>query len=300
VKATIAIAKLLFAKQEKLFRFYFKLRKKEEVRRLLNLQNREAVIHTSGMFTSSHGCTTLVIPLSVHPSQPNVIISYDLRQDPSDWIDQSAEEIRRRVFTKQEELEPESRVPLKGIHINRCPAIAPISTLGREQAEILHIDIDVCLKHAKVLRERIDLIQKIRTVYSETTHPALRDPELQIYSGDFFPDEDKEVFGFIQNSPPEELVKAQPQLYDSRGPELLWRYIARNYPEHLSETDRERWKSFCASRLLTPEPNGAVDFGTFCRDVRNRLSRIDTPAQDKKILKALLDYGDLLEKTVLS
>jgi exodeoxyribonuclease I len=300
VRATIALAKLLFEKQEKLFRFYFKLRKKEEVRRLLNLQDRKAVVHTSGMFTSVHGCTTLIMPLSVHPSRSNEIIAYDLRRDPSDWIDLSAEEIRQRVFVRQEDFGSESRIPLKGIHINRCPAVAPLSTLDSDRAKALNIDIDLCLQYAEILLGRNDLLQKIRNVYSEPAHPAVRDPELQIYSGDFFPDEDREVFDFIRNSPPEDLPKAQPRLYDPRGPELLWRYIARNYPDSLSETDRERWKSFCASRLLTPEPKGAIDFGTYIRDVRNRLSRVDTPAQDKKILKALLDYGNHLEKTVLS
>jgi len=300
VKATIALAKMLFEKQEKLFRFYFKLRKKEEVRRLLNLQERKVVVHTSGMYTTINGCSTLVMPLSVHPVLSNVIITYDLRQDPSDWIDEPVEEIRRRVFSREEDLEPDTRIPLRGVHINRCPAIAPLSTLSTDRAKALNIHVDEALRHAEILGIRTDLIQKIRSVYSEPSRSLSRDPELQIYSGDFFPDEDKEVFRFIRNSPPEALIPAQPQLHDPRGPELLRRYIGRNYSEHLSEEEQQRWKSFCASRLLTPEPEGAVDFGTFCRDVTNRLSRIDTPAQDKKILKDLQDWGEYLEKTVLS
>jgi hypothetical protein len=36
------------------------------------------------------------------------------------------------------------------------------------------------------------------------------------------------------------------------------------------------------------------------REVRNRLGRVDTPATDKVILKKLLEYGEYLEKTILS
>lgn len=300
VKATLALAKLIHDKQPKLFRFYWSLRNKDVARRMLRLSNPKLLVHTSGMFTSEKGCTTLVLPLSVHPGLSNVVISYDLRRDPSDWIDEPAEEIRRRVFTKSEELAPDERIPLKGIHINRCPAIAPLETLNSERAEALGIDTDLCGKHAELLAGRNDLIQKLRIVYQDKERGKYEDPELQIYSGDFFPDEDKVEFEAIRTGTPEDLLSNPPRLHDSRGPELLWRYIARNYHEALPAAEQAKWKSFCAGRLLTPEPKGAVDFGTFCRDVKNRLSRVNTPAKDKRVLKELLDYAVLLEKTVLT
>jgi hypothetical protein len=43
-----------------------------------------------------------------------------------------------------------------------------------------------------------------------------------------------------------------------------------------------------------------MDIGTFRRDVRNRLSRVDTPAREKVILKALLEYASELESSVLA
>ena len=300
VKATIGLAKLLFEKQERLFRYYFKLRKKNEARALLSLQEPQPVVHTSGMFTSVHGCTTIVFPVSAQPDSPNVVITYDLRRDPSDWIDEDVEEIRRRIFTPGSELEPGERIPLKGVHVNRSPALAPLTTLDGDRAKALDIDIDTCLRHAERLKGKTDLIQKVRSVFTRTEERKYRDPELQIYSGDFFPDEDKEVFSTIRNSTPDDLIGGHFQMYDSRGPELLWRYIGRNYSEHLPPGDREKWKSFCASRLLTPEPPGALDIVTFIRDVKNRLSRVDTPASDKKVLKSLLDYGEYLEHEVLS
>jgi len=245
VRATIGLARLLHETQPKLFKYYYGLRKKDEVRRRLNLQQMKPIVHTSGMFTSPAGCTTIVLPVSVHPLQPNVVIACDLREDPADWLDEPVAEIQRRLFTKREELGDEPRVPLKGIHLNRSPAVAPLATLEDDRADALGIDRDACLAHAELLRSRVDIVQKVRAVYADPPQRVAHDPELQIYSGDFFPDEDREVFERIRTSDPETLKSDPPQLYDRRGPELLWRYIARNFPESLTEQERQRWRSFC-------------------------------------------------------
>ncbi len=300
VRATIGLARLANEQNPRLFKYYFSLRRKEEVRRRLNLQSMEPVLHTSGMFSSPAGCTTIVIPLSVGPENPNEIICYDLRRDPSDWLDADVESIRRRVFTRSAELGPDERIPLKGIHINRSPAIAPLSTADQRRLEALEIDRDLCMKHAEMIRAKSGLIQRIRAVYANRPARSYRDPDLQIYSGDFFPDEDREEFEEIRTAHPEALKTDPPKLYDQRAPEMLWRYIARNFPETLTDEEQQKWRSFCASRILTPEPEAAIDIGTYLRDVDNRLARVDTPAADKVILKSLLEYGRELEKSVLS
>ena len=300
VRATAGLAGLIHEKQPKLFKYYFSLRKKEEARTRLNLQRREPVVHTSGMFTSPRGCTTLVVPLSVDPKRSNIVIAYDLRRDPRDWLDAPVEEIRRRVFSKRDDLEEDERIPFKGIHLNRCPAVAPLATLEAERARELGIDVGLCLAHAEILRSRDDLIQKVRSVYSDPPRRTDSDVDLKIYSGDFFPDEDRAEFVQLRSAPVEELREHPPRFHDGRGQEMLWRYIARNFPDSLSGDDARQWKSFCASRILTPEPPGAVDIGTFVRDVRNRLGRVDTPARDKVVLKRLLEYGEYLERTILS
>ena len=300
VRATIGLARLLHRVNERLFRFYFSLRKKDEARKWLNLQKMEPVLHTSAMFSSPNGCTSIVLPLSVAPENANEVIAYDLRHDPDDWLDADVDEIRRRVFTRKEELGDTPRIPLKGIHVNRSPAVAPLSTIDADRARALGLDIDGCLEHARKITARTDIVQRIRNVYSVRQRRDAHDPDLQIYSGDFFPDEDRIEFDLIRELPPQKLREHPPKLYDPRGPEMLWRYIARNYPESLSEDERQKWLSFCATRILTPEARGAMDIGTFMRDVRNRLSRVDTPPRDKVVLKRLLEYGEHLEQTVLA
>jgi exodeoxyribonuclease-1 len=300
VRATIALARLVREKQPKLFSYYFSLRKKDTARKLLGLQSMKAVLHTSAMFTSSWGCTTIILPLSVDPHHSNHVIVCDLRDDPSDWAGLPAEEIRRRVFTSKADFGDEKRIPLKGVHLNRSPAIAPLSTLEEDRANALHIDVRACLRHADILRSQPGLIQKIRAVYAEPPRQTPVDVDLKIYSGDFFPDEDRLEFETLRGAEPETLINHPPRFYDNRGPEMLWRYIARNFPDSLPETDKQKWRSFCASQLLTPEAAGATEIANYMREVRNRLGRVDTPAPDKVILKKLLEYGEYLEKTILS
>jgi len=300
VKATIELAKLVRRAQPKLFGFYFNLRKKDKVRKLVSLQSPKPIVHTSAMFTSPSGCTSIVLPVSAHPRHTNVVITYDLRRDPTDWLDESVEEIRHRVFTPASSLDAGERIPLKGVHVNRSPAVAPLNTLSTTQAAALGIDFDACMRHAEQIRAQPEVLQKIWNAYDTAPPVRYEDPELQIYSGDFFPDEDREVFEYLRTAGPDELRRTPPELYDARGPELLRRYVARNFPESLTAEEYRRWKSFCAARLLTPEPENAVDFGSFRRDVTNRLARVDTPAEQKRVLKALSEYADYLERTVLS
>ncbi|MFP4377299.1 MAG: exodeoxyribonuclease I [Spirochaetales bacterium] len=300
VRATIGLAKLVHTVNHRLFKYYFSLRKKDEVRKRLSLQKMEPLLLTSVLFSCPTGCTSMVLPLSVNPMNANEVIAYDLRRDPSDWLEASVEEIRRRVFTKKEELGPDERIPFVGIQINRSPAISPLATLEADGAARIGLDVESCIAHARLINERTDLVQRIRAVYAERPRTHFHDPDLQIYSGDFFPDEDRQEFEQIRSMSPAALKQNPPALYDRRGPEMLWRYVARNHPEALDEAERERWKSFCASRILTPEAPGAIDIGTFLRDVRNRLSRVDTPAREKVLLKSLLEYGLSLEKAVLT
>ena len=299
VKATIALARAIRTAQPKLFNYYFRLRKKDEVRRILNLQYPRPLVHTSGMFTSKAGCTSIVLPVSVHPNNPNVVITYDLRYSPERWINLPADQIRHRIFTPSDQLGDIERIHFKGIHLNRCPALSPIKTLTSDRAAALAIDINSCLASARQLSERSDLVSKIRSVYEHEDMRSYKDPDLQLYSGGFFGDEDQAAFQMIRESSPQELIRNPPRFYDKRGDELFRRYLARNNFNFLPEAEQKRWKSHCASRILAPEIDTVVDYGKFRRKVENRLARTDTPPNQKRILKALLEYADWIETNIL-
>lgn len=227
VLATIAMARLIHQRQPKLFAYYFSHRKKDSLKRLVNLAEHTPLLHTAGVHTSDAGCTTLVAPIGMDGTNRNALITIDLRYDPSALLDLDVEELRRRVFTSRAELEAEEdlarrfgqdpdpqglnqgdfagRIPLTIVHLNRSPFLAPLKTLTDQAAERLGLDLAACQRHAAMLRSEPRLIQKIMSVFSPQGEGALtvtkdsEDPDFQIYSGGFFRDEDKQQFETIHD-----------------------------------------------------------------------------------------------------
>ncbi|WP_028974409.1 exodeoxyribonuclease I [Spirochaeta cellobiosiphila] len=300
VYGTVALAKLIHDKQPKLFQFYYSLRKKDAVRRYLNLQNPQPLVHTSGMFTRSGACSTVIVPITADPDNNNLIHCFDLRQNPELLINLSVEELKYRIFTPQVELGDKERIPIKGVYTNRSPAIAPLNTLEDRRAQALGLNIPMIKEHFSLIQKHPDILIKIRQVFSGRQLPHHNDPDLQIYQGGFFGDHDREVFDRIPQMSMEELTSYKPDFQDARGPELLRRYIGRNYPHLMSEDQQKRWKSYCAGRLLAPEWSDADNMNTFKRKIASLLGDQTIEGKSKKVLADLKDYGAWLESHILS
>jgi exodeoxyribonuclease I len=298
VYATIGLAKLVHDKQPRLFRYLFRLRKKQEVWKQIDLYKRSPFLHTSGMFTTPSGCTRMVAPLTVDPNNGNCVLCYDLGYDPEALIALPEEEIRRRIFTPADQLD-EERIHIKGIHVNRAPSISPAKLADEKTAGRLGIDLELCRENYRKLKKGESLIQKVRKVFTERQHEETRDPDLQIYSGGFFKDSDRENFVRVRGSSPEELPGLKLDWEDPRIPEMLWRYIFRNYPDVMPEEEKRKWRSFCASRILIPSADGAMRLPEF----RKRLAAYNedkTLAPRKKLIAgALEEYARSLENEIL-
>lgn len=302
VYATIAVARLIHEKQPKLFEWAFSHRTKDRARTLINLAERTPLVHTTSAYYSEKGNTTLVCPLVTDPERRNVIHSFDLRYDPEPLLTLPADEIRRRIFTSSAELAAEGldRIPLKGIAINKSPFLAPRSVLTEDAAGRLGIDVTAAMEHWDRLRRDTGLVAKLRLVFSEKPDwGSVDDPDLQIYER-FFPDEDKRVLEVIRNTPAEELGRLQITAKDPRIPEMLRRYIGRNYPEVLDDEGKRRWKSFCASRILFPPIPEASDLGEYRKRLAAWRDSEELEAEKKPIIKALEEYGDYLEAELLT
>lgn len=304
VYATIGMAKLVSDKQPKLFRWVFHNRKKDDLRRIINLDTREPVVHTSGMLTSLKGCTTLMAPLVTDPVVRNMVHCFDLRHDPAPLLELPVEEIRRRVFTSSKQLAEEGveRIPLKSIHMGKCPVVAPLSTLDDGAAERLGIDRDACMKHWDQLLSDPSLLQKVRKVFEKEkpAFPSEEDPDLQIYSGGFFRDDDKARLRIIHETPPEELKTLTLNFHDSRISEMLRRFIGRNFPQTLDEEEMRIWKSSCAARILFPKARDVVDHGEFMKILEQLKYSTDVTPQQKLVVRALAEYEKILKDQVLS
>lgn len=307
IRATVALARLVKDRQPRLYDWYWRHRTRDSLRPLVDLAGREPLIHTAARYTSERGCSSIVAPVGMIPGRRDGLVAIDLRHDPSPLVELGVEQLRERLFSRRDPSDVRQRIPLVQIRLGRCPYLAPLSTMDAAAAGRLGLDLDRARRGAESLAKEPELIQKLLAVFSPPPQEAAEpDPEYRIYSGGFFRDEDKDAMGSVHEAiatlgPAE----ARPQAYalpfvDERLPQLVRRLFARNWPETLSASERARWRSFAAGRLLCPRIEGATDLAGFSKTVEALLASLDTPAENKPILMELLAYRAELERDVLS
>jgi len=256
VRATIALARLLREKQPRLFDHLLQLRGKHQVSPLLQVNQAKPLVHISSRYPASRGCAAIVLPLAQHPSNPNGVIVYDLSASPSLLNDLSAEEIQHRVFSKTQDLLAQGldRIPLKVVHINRCPVLLPAKAMEPHLAERLGLDLHQNAAHWQQLLGMHGLVEKLQQVFQRSgdgSHTS-QDPDMMLYSGAFFSSQDKAAFEQIRAAHPEELGELELSFADPRVEEMLFRYRARNWPETLTSSERERWDEFRWQKMNSP------------------------------------------------
>ena len=293
VSATIELAKLIKHKQPRLYDYVYQLRNKKKVAQQLDTLGKKPVLHVSSMYPAEFGCLAMVIPVAKHPTDNNGVIVYDLRTDPQSWMDDSLEQIRARLFTRADEMpEGESRIPLKIVHINRCPVIAPVKTLGGKELEEYQIDLTACKKHWQVFLDSPDLCEKVKQAFAGESDYREKDPDFMIYTGGFFSPADKKQMQRIHDCTAQELATRRFSFADKRLDEMLFRYRARNYPHTLNSEEMELWQSFRRSRFYEED-----SFGFTLQEYDELLRKMQAETTDSnhlQILSALGEYASSL------
>jgi len=288
VRATIALARLVRERQRRLYDFVFSHRDKVSAARLLDLRRREPVLHVSSRYPARHGCLAVVLPLLQHPTNRNAVVVYDLRHDPTPLLSLDAEPVRRLVYTSADALaEGEERIPLKLVHLNKCPVLAPLATLTPEAAERWAIDLGRAQAHREALLAAPDLATKLTAVYSDNPFPPTDDPDQALYAG-FLSDADRARCERVRRTPPDRLARLVGEFEDARLPELLFRYRARNWPETLSAEERARWDGWRRKRAA--DPSSGLTLADYRRQVA-RLAVDPALAPDRRaVVSALADW----------
>jgi exodeoxyribonuclease-1 len=296
VYATIAMAKLIKDKQPKLFDFCYKLRRKNEVLKYLDLKEMTPILHTSGMYGSDFGNTRMVVPIANHPTNKNSVIVFDLAQSPKMLLELSAKKLRELLYTPNAELpEGVERPALKQVLINKCPVISPSSILTGETAKRLNIDLMRCQQNRQaLLAARKEIQQKLVKIFEPPVYEAKTDTDLMLYGGGFFTDGDKRQMTTIHNTPPEELGGHSWSFEDPRLPEMLFRYRARNYPESLNAEEQTQWLEHCRARLIEGEA-GHLTFEGFHAELGEVRALAGEDEAKLQVLRQVEAFGQELE-----
>lgn len=284
VYATIAIAKLIKDKCPKLFNYYFELRNKNKVKDLIDIVSIKPLVHVSGMFGAVRGNLALVAPIAWHPNNTNAVAVVDLSQDLSPLLELSADEIRTRLYTKRDELGDKLPIPLKLIHINKCPFIAIEKVLLPENAQRLGIDKKICAENLSVLKANPDIAKVVEAVFQqEREFDNKGHIDAMLYTG-FFSFDDKKAFAKIHKTKADKLADLNLSVSDNRFKDLFFNYRARNFPETLNEQEQQKWDEYKQS---------IFDLDYF-ENLDAVAERYKDEAGNVKIIESLREYAEML------
>lgn len=295
VRATIALARLVKEKQPQLYQYLFDLRLKREAQARIPLL--KPIVHISGRFSAERHYMSIVLPLAKHPTNANAIIVCDLQKDISPLFDLSAEQIAQYLYTRHDDL-PEDipPIPLKLIHVNRCPVVAPLGVLRKQDVERLQLDVEFCLAQAEQLKvEQSTWYDKLVSVYrsdSISISDEIEDAEQQLYAG-FLSVRDKRLCDAVRSLDPARLIDEMAHFEDGRLPTLLFRYRARNYPETLLNDEKKIWFDFCRQRLTDKKMGSPITIETFRQEAQQLL---DTNHACEAILTAWQNHIEYLQE----
>jgi exodeoxyribonuclease I len=289
VRTTIALARRLRTAQPRLFAHALKLRNKTFAHSLLALEAMEPVLHVSSKISAKRGCLALVVPVATHPTNNNCIITFDLDGDVDALLAGDVELLRERVFAKETDL-PDglARLPLKGVHLNKSPMLAPLSTLTVEQAGRWGINIEYCRRQRDRLFEAREHLRVVARAIFEAPEHEEADAELSLYAG-FIPDRDRPLLEKVQHAAPESLWRYQDQFGDARLNTLLFRYRARHWPGLLTDEEGRRWQQFVARKLQFDTGLASLTLEAYRDWLAYRMAQAsDTP--QRGLLQKLFDW----------
>lgn len=255
VTALIAVTKLIKQKQPQLYDYLLKMRDKKVVQQLVNVDDKKPFVYASGRYDKEFAKTTVAFPLTT--SRNGGVVVYDLRYDPTPFVELSTEELSKKIFASREERQAEDfvKLPVKELQYNRCPAVAPLGVLEQGDGwQKISLDLKTVQKHQNILLNHPDFAEKLRTIFeNKPAFKKLPDPEAQLYDG-FLNDRDRIRVEVVRNADERELVDFHPEFQDERLAPLLLHYKARNFPRSLSEDDLAQWETWRAQRLQAQLP----------------------------------------------
>ncbi|MGF1740453.1 exodeoxyribonuclease I [Vibrio profundum] len=284
VVATIELAKKLQQAQPKLFDYFLSMRHKRKLNTLIDIVNLAPLVHVSGMFGRECQYTSWIVPMAWHPTNKNAVVVVDLAKDISPLIDLSVEELRERLYTKHADLAPdELPVPVKLVHLNKCPVLAPAKTLTAENANALNIDRQQCLQNLAQLKESPEVRQKLADLFAiEREYEAKHNVDSQLYDG-FFSPADKAAMDIIRSTEPNNLTALDLSFKDKRITPLLFRYRARHFPHTLDIDEQTKWANHCREYFEQTLPDYMLNLENLAHEHEDDSRKIN-------ILKSVYNY----------
>ena len=306
VEATIEMARLIRAKQPKLWDFALRNRFKNSI--LQMIRSGKPLLWVSPIHGAERGYIRLVRVLGSLPGRANHVLMWDLSVDPSELLTLSAQDIRERVFVKEEDLPAgKSRLPIFICKINQAPFIVNHwGVLSDERAKEFGIDKLTALQNDERLVPHIDQLQGLwaeafEEEQSETVEPV--DVDAGLYSGGFASFNDKKLISMVNRLEPDALAQwvhdGRLAFEDHRYDEMLLRFRARNWPQTLSDEEAQKWKHLREDRLMNGA-GGARTLEVFAEELEAYADSFGEEIDERteEICGALYDWMEVVSNSL--
>lgn len=266
VDGLIDVARLLKEKQPQIFDYLFKIRSKNEVQKLVNLENPKPFVYTSGRFKVEFEKTTVAFPIA--PAKNQNVIVWDLRFSPEKFIDWNEDQILENITADFETRSSDDFEPIaaKILQYNKCPAVAPMGVLTEENQQRLKINLAEIQKNLDILRKNPHFAENLRSaferrseVFQDKNNAEKLAPEARLFEG-FVSKSDDIKIEAVRNSTDRELADFHPDFADERLTDLLLHYKARSFPKSLSSQEKELWEEYRVKNLQKMIPNFMKEF----------------------------------------
>lgn len=254
VQALIDVTKLVQSKQPQLFKYLLDMRDKNKVKELVNLDNRQPFVYSSGRYDSQFNKTTVAVALA-EADFGNVFV-YDLRYDPTDWVNKSEKELNDILYTPYKERGDDYvKLPVKKLQYNRAPAVAPMGVLGQADGwKKLSLELGIIEKHRSILLQHPEFAARVaKILLKKPEYPSSPEAETKLYDG-FISSKDKLRSEAVRNLSSQEIGSFKPQFDDKRLQDMFVRYKARNFPRQLTSDERVEYEEWRAEYLKRQIP----------------------------------------------
>ncbi len=251
VNASIALARLLKSKQPKLFNYLLEHRSKNKVAPLVT--SGKPLVYTSGRYPSEFNKTTVAVMVAQKDDKSGALM-YDLRIDPDEFTALPSAELAKRWAARGEDV---PYFPIKTMGFNRCPAIAPIEVLAKDNGyEKLQLHKETIKSHLQKLQKASGfdkkLLEALEIMWPKRQARLVADVQKvdgALYD-DFVPNDDRTKMSVVRAAEPAKLSDLNLEFKDERLKLLLPLYKARNYPKQLSESELVDWDEFRRRKLV--------------------------------------------------
>ena len=254
VTALIDVAKLIRDKQPKLFNYLFEMRKKANIKKLVNLENKTPFVYSSGHYDVGTLHTTVAFPLA--PSKNGNILVYDLRYNLEELDGDAIAAPKNSYFPIVKELA-----------YNKCPAVAPLGVLDSADGwQKIGLTKEIVDKNLEILLKHPEFAEQMRT--QDEDRPEYEPPvdmEAALYNS-FVPEIDKVRCNAVRNADANTLADFHPNFADERLPELLLHYKAKNFPTALAEEEMAKWEEYRQARLGRQAPKFLKELEKFTKE----------------------------------